>query len=136
MLSVSCPGVYLRGEAAAAYPDPVERFDRHVLFVDPGLYLVYDDLAAPGAGSYDWLLHSHERPEIDGGDERSILAVCRVGQPGSADGPELPEVDLERTDGGIRVEGGGFSGEVTFSGSPSIGGAVRSEGAGKRIDLP
>ncbi|MFB6295562.1 MAG: heparinase II/III family protein [Halobacteriales archaeon] len=187
---------YLRGEAATAYPDPVERFDRHVLFVDPGLYLVYDDLEAPGAGAYEWLLHSHESPEIDGagdrvtvergparmtvdlfsdagiewsvtdafdppvnegfeeefardlpdqhhatarvggGDSRSILAVCRVGQPGTEAGPSMPAVDLERTDGGIRIEGNAFSGDVALSGDPSIRGTVRSGESTEQVDRP
>jgi len=56
---------YLRGDAADAYGDALERFDRHVLFVRPGLFLIYDDLAADELVPFTWLLHSHEQPEID-----------------------------------------------------------------------
>lgn len=57
---------YLCGEAADAYPDDrLNQFDRHVLFVEPGLYLVYDDLTAPTPSTFDWLLHTHEEPAID-----------------------------------------------------------------------
>jgi hypothetical protein len=55
----------LFGDAAGAYGDALERFDRHVLFVRPVLFLVYDDLAAGEPIPFTWLLHSHERPDID-----------------------------------------------------------------------
>ena len=194
---VNEPGyTYLRGEAAAAYPDSVGRFDRHVLFVDPGLYLIYDDLAAVGADSYKWLLHSHEKPEIDtvtdqvavkrgparmtidlvsdaatewshtdafdppvnegfeeeftrdlpdqhhtaarigGGDSRLVLAVCRVGQPGSDEGTSMPTLDLEPTDDGVQIDSDVFSGEVTLSGTPSIQGVAHPGTIQNRIDIP
>jgi len=61
---------YVRGEAAGAYGGRLDRFDRHVLFVDPGLVLVYDDLAAPTSSAYTWLLHAHEEPTVDASNRR------------------------------------------------------------------
>jgi len=55
---------YLCGDAADAYSS-LERFDRHLLYVDPGLYLIYDDLRAPTPSTYSWLLHTHEEPSTD-----------------------------------------------------------------------
>lgn len=56
---------YLRGDAADAYVAPLERFDRHVCFIRPDTFLVYDDLAASEAVPFTWLLHGHEGPTID-----------------------------------------------------------------------
>ena len=84
----------------------------------------------------DWPDQHHVTARVDGGDSRSILAVCRVGQPGSADGPSLPDVDVERIDGGVRIDGDVFSGEVTLSGSPSIQGTVHPGDGTERLDLP
>ena len=57
---------YVRGEAGSAYADDVlTRFDRHILFVAPGLYVLCDDLAAPTASQFEWHLHTHEAPAVD-----------------------------------------------------------------------
>jgi hypothetical protein len=57
--------VYLCGDAADAYSDPLERFDRHVLFVRPDLFVIYDDLVANEPVPFTWLLHGHEEPDLD-----------------------------------------------------------------------
>jgi len=68
---------YLCGTAAGAYPAPLERFDRHVLFVDPGLYLIYDDLAAATPAAFGWLLHTREAPTIATGNDRVEIEASR-----------------------------------------------------------
>jgi len=67
---------YLRGEAAGAYPN-LDRFRRHVLFVDPDLYLIYDDLRAPDPSTFQWLLHTHEEPSIDVRDGQPRIEASR-----------------------------------------------------------
>jgi len=61
------PGLtYVAGDAAAAYMGKLERCDRHILFLRPGLFLVLDDLVAPVASRFQWMLHALEEMEIDG----------------------------------------------------------------------
>jgi hypothetical protein len=59
------PGLtYLRGDAAPAYMGNLTRFDRHVLFLRPGLILILDDLEAPEPATYQWMLHAFEEMEL------------------------------------------------------------------------
>ena len=57
---------YVMGDAAAAYMGRLSRFDRHILFLRPGLFLVLDDLEAPEPSRFQWMLHAFEEMEIDG----------------------------------------------------------------------
>jgi len=57
---------YLAGDAAAAYMGKVNRFDRHILFLRPGLFLLLDDLRAPQPARYQWMLHALEEMKLDG----------------------------------------------------------------------
>lgn len=56
---------YVSGDAAAAYMGKMRCFDRHILFLRPGLFLLLDDLEAPGPSLFQWLLHAFEKMEID-----------------------------------------------------------------------
>ena len=56
---------YVAGDAAAAYMGKMCRFDRHILFLRPGLFLVLDDLEAPEPARFKWLLHAFEKMEVD-----------------------------------------------------------------------
>ncbi len=56
---------YLIGDAVAAYKGLLERYDRHILFLRPGLFLLLDDLAAPAPAEFQWLLHALEQMELD-----------------------------------------------------------------------
>ncbi len=63
---------YVCGDAAAAYGGKLTRFLRHVLFVRPGLVVVLDDLAAPEPATFQWLLHTLEKIEVDPSQQRVI----------------------------------------------------------------
>jgi len=65
---------YVCGDAAAAYGGQLERFDRHVLFLRPGLFAVLDDLAAPAPATFQWLLHALDKMEVD---EPGNRVICR-----------------------------------------------------------
>jgi hypothetical protein len=52
-------------DAAAAYKGKLTRFQRHIVFVRPGLFLVLDDLAAPSPATFQWLLHALDKMEVD-----------------------------------------------------------------------
>jgi uncharacterized protein DUF4962/heparinase II/III-like protein len=53
---------YARGLAAPAYFSDLnmERFDRHLLFVAPDYFVIWDELAANGPHVYTWLLNADE----------------------------------------------------------------------------
>ncbi|MGD9494934.1 MAG: DUF4962 domain-containing protein [Armatimonadota bacterium] len=53
------------GEAARAYPEVLDQFDRFVLFVRPDVFLVYDELQAPQPAEFAWMLNSFEPAQID-----------------------------------------------------------------------
>ncbi len=61
---------YVVGDAAAAYMGKLPRFDRHILFLRPGLFLVLDDLEATAPSRFQWKLHAFEEMEID--DSRAV----------------------------------------------------------------
>ncbi|MGE5481970.1 MAG: DUF4962 domain-containing protein, partial [Bacteroidota bacterium] len=49
---------YAMGDASRAYTSPLLQFNRHVLFVRPHFFVVFDELSASRAVRYDFLLHS------------------------------------------------------------------------------
>lgn len=53
------------GDAAEAYPEVLDRFDRTVLFIRPDTFIICDDLAAPEPSEFSWLLNTFEPAEID-----------------------------------------------------------------------
>ena len=63
--------VSFTGDAAAAYKEaPLERFDRHVVWVrgaDVQTYVIIDDVVAAGGQPrrFDWLLHAEREMQID-----------------------------------------------------------------------
>lgn len=56
---------YVAGDAAAAYWGRVRRFNRHILFLHPGLFLLLDDLETPEPARFQWMLHAFEQMEVD-----------------------------------------------------------------------
>jgi hypothetical protein len=57
---------YVVGDAAAAYMGRVRCFDRHILFLRPGLILLLDILETPQPAQFQWMLHAFERMEVNG----------------------------------------------------------------------
>ncbi|MDA0745494.1 MAG: DUF4962 domain-containing protein [bacterium] len=53
------------GDAAMAYEPRLQRFDRHVLFVRPDVWIVCDDLRANEPADFTWVLNTFEAVEID-----------------------------------------------------------------------
>ena len=64
---------YVAGEAADAYGGRLKRFRRHIVHVRPGVFVVYDDLLAAKPATFQWLLHAHDRVELEG----NVLRVRR-----------------------------------------------------------
>ena len=56
---------YVAGDAAAAYMGKMRRFDRHILFLRPCLFLLLDDVETPEPAMFQWMLHAFEEMELD-----------------------------------------------------------------------
>jgi hypothetical protein len=56
---------YAAGDATEAYHGRLNKFIRHVYYKRPKDFLLIDELEAPKAVRYDWLLHSLEKMQID-----------------------------------------------------------------------
>jgi hypothetical protein len=62
---------YTAGSAAAAYREvTVERFIRHVLWIEPNVYIIYDQIDTPKPVSTQWLLHALEAMDVDAAQRR------------------------------------------------------------------
>ncbi|GIP33313.1 heparinase II/III family protein [Paenibacillus sp. J2TS4] len=60
---------YIKGSAPGAYTNPsLTQYDRHVVYMKPGYFVMLDDLRADEPHVYDWILYSGglETFEIDG----------------------------------------------------------------------
>ena len=64
---------YAEGEAAPAYLGKLERFRRHVVHVRPGVLVMFDDLQAPDAAQFQWLLHAYNQIQLE--EDARILHV-------------------------------------------------------------
>jgi hypothetical protein len=66
---------YLVGSCPNAYHEvKLEQFDRHVLWLQPDTYVIYDVLRAPEAHRFDWLLHAANEMDVN---ERGRTAHVR-----------------------------------------------------------
>lgn len=72
---------YVAGEAAPAYAGELTRFTRHVLFLKPDLLVLYDQLEAPKASTFEYLLHSPTEMKVAGAEDIQVAngaGACRV----------------------------------------------------------
>ena len=53
------------GAAAGAYESRLQRFDRHILFVRPDVWVVCDDLEPNEPADFTWLFNAFEAADID-----------------------------------------------------------------------
>ena len=56
---------YAVADASEAYKGRLDKFIRNVYYERPRNFLIVDELEAPSPVSYDWLLHSLDKMEID-----------------------------------------------------------------------
>jgi len=61
---------YTVGDGAAAYMGHLPRFDRHVLFLRPNAFVIFDDLRAAQAAEFTWCLHALEAMRVDAEQQR------------------------------------------------------------------
>jgi hypothetical protein len=57
---------YLVGDATPAYRGLLKVFRRHILFLRPGIFLLLDELEAPSAASFQWMLHAFDKMKVNG----------------------------------------------------------------------
>ena len=57
---------YVAGDATPAYVGKLKSWVRHILFLRPGLFLLLDEIEAPAANRYQWMLHAFEKMQIEG----------------------------------------------------------------------
>ncbi|MHC4435125.1 MAG: heparinase II/III domain-containing protein, partial [Planctomycetota bacterium] len=57
---------YVAGDATPAYAGKLNKWVRRILFLRPGLFLLLDEIEAPAASQYQWMLHAFEKMTIDG----------------------------------------------------------------------
>lgn len=56
---------YVKGSAASAYANPkLTRFDRHIVYVKPGYFVMLDDLQADAARTYEWVMFNGSLTEM------------------------------------------------------------------------
>ena len=76
---------YALGDATEAYFGLVNRFFRHALFLRPvasgdePVIILYDDVTSQSLSSFDWLLHSLEKMQVD---EQNKTIIIRRGEAG------------------------------------------------------
>lgn len=70
---------YVAGDASAAYQTYLQRFHRHVLFLKPGVVVIYDDIVAKAPATYQWMLHSYSPFTIDAQAQRLTVDRQRAG---------------------------------------------------------
>ena len=57
---------YTAGDAREAYGPPLlDRFVRHVVYVRPDLFVLFDDLGAPAKSTFSWLFHAYHPMHVD-----------------------------------------------------------------------
>lgn len=56
---------YVEADATAAYQGRLTKFVRKVVHVRPGIFVIFDDLAAPKPVTFEWRLHSLSEMELD-----------------------------------------------------------------------
>ncbi|MDP6635705.1 MAG: DUF4962 domain-containing protein [Phycisphaerae bacterium] len=72
---------YVAGQTGSAYGGALRSFTRHILFIKPELVIIFDQLEAPQAASFEWHLHSLKKMRIAGQNDIRITnekAAARV----------------------------------------------------------
>ena len=65
---------YVEADATAAYQGRLTRFVRRVVHVRPGIFVIFDDAAAPEPVTFEWWLHALSEMRMDQQYQQVILA--------------------------------------------------------------
>jgi hypothetical protein len=76
---------YMKGDASQAYQSKetkenygVTKFLRHIVLLQPGIIVIYDELEAKQPSSWSWLIHSIESMKIDTGIQTYTSEISHV----------------------------------------------------------
>ena len=72
---------YVAGDATEAYGGALTAFTRHIVFVKPDLFVLYDHLEATNAAAFEWHLHAATNFVVNGASDIRVAgakASCRV----------------------------------------------------------
>ncbi len=56
---------YTLGDASKAYKGALTKYDRHVVHIKPGIFVLYDELEAPKPVNFEWWLHALSEIKFD-----------------------------------------------------------------------
>ncbi|MDQ7839916.1 MAG: DUF4962 domain-containing protein [bacterium] len=70
---------YASGDATPAYEGRLLRAVRRIVHVRPGVFVVYDEVAAPQPVTWEWWLHALSRMEVDEGAAEVRVREGRAG---------------------------------------------------------
>lgn len=56
---------YILGDATQAYMGLLNKFQRHIIHIRPGVFVMYDDLEAPEPVTFEWWLHALSEMKMD-----------------------------------------------------------------------
>ena len=69
------PGAaYFAGDASHSYGEALDRFNRDVLYLRPGLFVIADELRAATPRVWSWVLNTFEAPMIDQSNREFVVA--------------------------------------------------------------
>ena len=71
---------YLEADLKPAYGDTLKSYKRQFLFLKPGLLIVSDDLDAPAAHVFDWLLHLAPGEGVQQQESRLVISVPQTSE--------------------------------------------------------
>ncbi len=57
---------YVEGEASGAYGGALKGFRRRILHINPGVFVMLDELTSEEASTFQWLLHAVNKVDVDG----------------------------------------------------------------------
>ena len=63
---------YILGDATKAYMGLLNKFQRYVIHIRPGVFVIYDDLEAPEPVTFEWWLHALSKMSVNE-SEKSII---------------------------------------------------------------
>ena len=66
---------YTLGDASKAYKGLLNKFNRHVVHLKPGIFVLFDELEAPKPVNFEWWIHSLSEMKID--DNNKMINISQ-----------------------------------------------------------
>ena len=65
---------YVLGDATQAYMGKLNKFHRHVIYIRPDVFIIFDDLEAPEPVTFEWCLHALSEMKINVSDKSILIS--------------------------------------------------------------